>query len=89
RFLLAIAAAVRYAEHGMIATIGIVPTHAETGYGYIRFGAAANAADAEAGAEAGVAVRKLDRFVVKPHVELARQYVASGVSWWNSGSFVV
>ncbi|CAJ6051299.1 mannose-1-phosphate guanylyltransferase/mannose-6-phosphate isomerase [Burkholderia pseudomallei] len=71
----------------MIATLGIVPTHAETGYGYIRVGAAANAADA--GAEAGVAVRKLDRFVEKPHLELARQYVASGEYWWNSGIFIV
>lgn len=91
RFQQAIAAAVRYAEQGMIATLGIVPTHAETGYGYIRVGAAANAADAEAdaGAEAGVAVRKLDRFVEKPHLELARQYVASGEYWWNSGIFIV
>lgn len=87
RFQQAIAAAVRYAEQGMIATLGIVPTHAETGYGYIRVGAAANAADA--GAEAGVAVRKLDRFVEKPHLELARQYVASGEYWWNSGIFIV
>ncbi|AOJ05271.1 MULTISPECIES: mannose-1-phosphate guanylyltransferase/mannose-6-phosphate isomerase [Burkholderia] len=83
RFQQAVAAGVRYAEQGMIATLGIVPTHAETGYGYIRVGAGAS------DAEPGVAVRKLDRFVEKPHLELAQQYVASGEYWWNSGIFIV
>nr|WP_237705077.1 sugar phosphate nucleotidyltransferase [Burkholderia thailandensis] len=85
RFQQAVAAGVRCAEQGMIATLGIVPARAETGYGYIRVGAAASASDAEL----GVAVRKLDRFVEKPHLELARQYVASGEYWWNSGIFIV
>jgi mannose-1-phosphate guanylyltransferase / mannose-6-phosphate isomerase len=31
----------------------------------------------------------IDRFVEKPHRELAEQYVASGEYWWNSGIFVV
>ncbi|OXH89390.1 mannose-1-phosphate guanylyltransferase/mannose-6-phosphate isomerase, partial [Burkholderia multivorans] len=34
-------------------------------------------------------VRRLDRFVEKPHLELAQQYVASGEYWWNSGIFIV
>ncbi|AOK49332.1 MULTISPECIES: mannose-1-phosphate guanylyltransferase/mannose-6-phosphate isomerase [Burkholderia] len=84
RFQQAVAAGVRHAEQGMIATLGIVPTRAETGYGYIRVGAA-SAGDAGL----GVAVRKLERFVEKPHLELAQQYVASGEYWWNSGIFIV
>lgn len=83
----AIASAVRYAAKGMIATLGIVPTAAETGYGYLRLGEPLSD-DAEASAQ-GLAARKLARFVEKPDLELAERYVASGEYWWNSGIFVV
>ncbi|QCP54676.1 mannose-1-phosphate guanylyltransferase/mannose-6-phosphate isomerase [Trinickia violacea] len=81
-FQAAVAAGVHYASEGMIATMGIVPDRPETGYGYIRLGQPVG----EAG---GIAARKLERFVEKPHVELAQQYVASGEYWWNSGIFIV
>jgi mannose-1-phosphate guanylyltransferase / mannose-6-phosphate isomerase len=81
-FHAAVAAGVHYASEGMIATMGIVPTRAETGYGYIRVGG-------RIGEVGSVAARKLDRFVEKPHFELAQQYVASGEYWWNSGIFIV
>ncbi|WP_414446934.1 mannose-1-phosphate guanylyltransferase/mannose-6-phosphate isomerase [Burkholderia sp. 22PA0099] len=82
RFQAAIDAAIRHAAQGRIATMGILPTHAETGYGYIRVGQTVD--------DGGkLAVRKLERFVEKPHLELAQQYVSSGDYLWNSGIFVV
>ena len=84
RFHAAVAAGVHCAMQGKIATMGIVPKHAETGFGYIRVGAPLG--DAATGK---LDVRRLDRFVEKPHLELAQQYVASGEYWWNSGIFIV
>jgi mannose-1-phosphate guanylyltransferase/mannose-6-phosphate isomerase len=74
----AIEIAARYADAGAIATLGVPPTGADTGFGYIRLGAALNDG-----------ARRIERFVEKPAPELAAQYVESGNYWWNSGMFVV
>ncbi|MBU2049755.1 MULTISPECIES: mannose-1-phosphate guanylyltransferase/mannose-6-phosphate isomerase [Stenotrophomonas] len=63
------------ADAGKLVTFGIVPTAPETGYGYIK-------------AQAGVGVRAVDRFVEKPDLATAQQYVASGEYYWNSGMFL-
>ena len=83
----AVMTAVAYAADGAIVTMGIVPTRAETGYGYIKIGSAAMTQDGVAGAASGG--HAVDGFVEKPHQELADQYLASGSYWWNSGIFVV
>jgi mannose-1-phosphate guanylyltransferase/mannose-6-phosphate isomerase len=77
-FQRAILAAACHAESGAIVTLGIPPTRPDTGFGYIRFGAAL-----QDGA------RRIECFVEKPAAELAAQYVAAGNYWWNSGIFVV
>ena len=64
------------AEGGKLVTFGIVPTAPETGYGYIK-------------AAAGEGVRAVDRFVEKPDLTTAEQYVASGEYFWNSGMFLL
>ncbi|WP_179400600.1 mannose-1-phosphate guanylyltransferase/mannose-6-phosphate isomerase [Burkholderia guangdongensis] len=87
RFHAAVAAGVQHAAQGRIATMGIVPTHAETGYGYIRVGASYDGR--RNGDSSDIDVKRLERFVEKPHLELARKYVASGEYWWNSGIFIV
>ncbi len=74
----AIAVAVQHAERGAIVTLGARPTAPETGFGYIHAGAAMQ--------PGGFAI---DRFVEKPHLELAQHYVDSGEYWWNCGVFVV
>ncbi len=74
-----IAAGAQCAERGAIVTMSVVPSHAETGYGYIKIGAAMP----DSGAW------RLERFVEKPHLELARQYLSSGEYGWNAGIFVV
>ncbi|WP_411849816.1 mannose-1-phosphate guanylyltransferase/mannose-6-phosphate isomerase [Stenotrophomonas sp. LGBM10] len=63
------------ADAGKLVTFGIVPTAPETGYGYIK-------------AHAGEGVRGVDRFVEKPNLETAQQYVSSGEYYWNSGMFL-
>jgi len=77
----AFAAAVRTAlGHAAtsIVTIGLKPTHPETGFGYIRRGAAVSgSAD----------TFEVAAFVEKPTREVAESYVASGAYLWNSGMF--
>jgi mannose-1-phosphate guanylyltransferase / mannose-6-phosphate isomerase len=64
------------AEAGRLVTFGIVPTAAETGYGYIQHGAPDGA------------LRRIARFVEKPSIERAREFLKSGDYYWNSGMFM-
>lgn len=68
------------AEAGRLVTFGIVPSGPETGYGYIRAGAEA--------ALAGSPVRAVERFVEKPDMAAAQDYLDSGAYLWNSGMFL-
>jgi len=81
-FQSAVAEGVRHAAAGHIVTMGIVPTHAEVGYGYIQVGEPLVADEPDG-------TRRLSSFVEKPYFELAKQYVASQRYWWNSGIFIV
>lgn len=65
------------AEQNKLVTFGIVPTHAETGYGYIQRGEELN--------DFGFRVK---RFVEKPDIDTAEDYLASGGYYWNSGMFL-
>lgn len=77
----AVALAVEAAQDGAIVTIGIEPTYAATGYGYIELAG-------EIGAGHGHTVREAVRFVEKPKQDMAEQYVASGNFVWNAGLFI-
>jgi len=61
-----------------VVTIGIRPTHPETGYGYIRTEGEPHAAGYLEGRE----------FVEKPDSVKAEEYVRSGKYYWNSGIFI-
>ena len=61
-----------------LATIGITPTYANTGYGYIQ----------HEGIEAIPSVYKVKTFTEKPNKELAKTFLASGDFLWNSGIFI-
>ena len=65
------------AEKGYLVTFGIVPTFPATGYGYVK----------AAGSETDGAFT-LEKFVEKPCLEKAQEYLASGEYAWNSGMFV-
>jgi mannose-1-phosphate guanylyltransferase/mannose-6-phosphate isomerase len=75
-FQAAIRLAVSAGEQGKLVAFGIVARAPETGYGYIRRGAGSDA------------VRPIERFVEKPDLERAKQFVASGDYFWNSGMFL-
>lgn len=76
----AIKSAFKFAMRGCLVTFGIVPTSAETGYGYIHRG------QEEALGE-NIAYQ-VSRFVEKPNKETAESYIASGEYYWNSGMFM-
>ena len=61
-----------------LVTIGITPAYAETGYGYIKF---------DSHVMEGRAY-KVDRFVEKPSLEVAKEYLETEEYLWNSGMFV-
>lgn len=71
--------AVRTAERGYLVTLGVVPQHAATGYGYIKSGAPFHAASRTA---------PVERFVEKPSTAAAKRYLADGGYLWNAGIFV-
>ncbi len=73
----ALAIGLREAEQGKLVTFGVVPTKAETGYGYIRRSAGA-----------GAAAFPIAEFVEKPDLATAQRYLESGEYFWNSGMFM-
>jgi mannose-1-phosphate guanylyltransferase len=86
RFAKVIRAGAELAASGdKIVVLGVPPTRAETGYGYIEQGAVADDATKIAG---GIEARRVKRFTEKPDKERAEQFVASGNYAWNSGIFL-
>ncbi|WP_158790138.1 mannose-1-phosphate guanylyltransferase [Granulicella sp. L60] len=86
RFAEVIRAGVALAASGeKIVVLGVPPTRAETGYGYIELGDAVDPAKLPF---SNVAVRRVRRFTEKPHGQLAEQFVASGNYAWNGGIFL-
>ena len=77
----AVRQAVETAATGRIVTIGIEPTHAATGFGYIRRGRRLRVAGAPDAHDVAA-------FVEKPDLKVAQQYVKSGRYLWNAGMFV-
>jgi len=65
------------AQSGKLATFGIVPTDANTGYGYIK-----SSKDNNNGAY------KVEEFVEKPDLKTAEFYLEQGGYLWNSGMFM-
>lgn len=77
-FRAALRLAAERADTGAIVTLGVAPSHPETGYGYI-----------EVGGEVAAGVRQVQRFVEKPSLEVALQYLSGGRHLWNAGVFVL
>jgi mannose-1-phosphate guanylyltransferase len=75
-----IRAAVAGARRGLLMTVGITPTHPETGYGYLRWGGQVD------GAEDGIV--RVAEFREKPSYDVAAEYLRSGQYLWNASMFV-
>jgi mannose-1-phosphate guanylyltransferase len=81
RFAEVIRAGVRLAASGeKIVVLGVPPTRAETGYGYIELG--------ETISDSTMPARRVKRFTEKPDRTRAEQFVASGNYAWNGGIFL-
>ena len=65
-------------EDDNLVTLGITPTYPETGYGYIKF----NPQKTLGGAY------QVERFVEKPTLEVAKEYLETEEYLWNSGMFI-
>jgi mannose-1-phosphate guanylyltransferase/mannose-6-phosphate isomerase len=73
----AINIASKQAQEGKLVTFGIVPTDANTGYGYIK--SSKNNNDS---------IYKVEEFVEKPDLKTAESYLKQGNYLWNSGMFM-
>jgi mannose-1-phosphate guanylyltransferase len=85
KFHQAISIAAMSAQQGKLVTFGIVPTHAETGYGYIQKG---SKKEGPQGGNSENETFQVAKFVEKPTVETAQSYLDSGDYLWNSGMFL-
>ncbi|MDA7572035.1 mannose-1-phosphate guanylyltransferase/mannose-6-phosphate isomerase [Porticoccaceae bacterium] len=75
-FTKAVSDAIPLAESGKLVTFGVVAHEPNTGYGYIKRGTPQGV---------GFAV---DKFVEKPTLKIATEYLESGDYFWNSGMFL-
>lgn len=78
RFVEILRQAITGAQQGLLMTVGIRPTHPETGYGYLRCGEPVD----------GGPVQRVEEFAEKPSLEVAVAYLASGQYLWNASMFV-
>ena len=74
-FIEAIKIASTTAALGKLITFGVVASRPETGYGYIK-------------SSGGAGVQQVERFVEKPDLERAKEYIRDGSFLWNSGIFL-
>lgn len=74
RFLDALEKAVKLAQANQLVTFGIVPTRPETGYGYLKV--------------KRNNILRVEKFIEKPSLARAKQFVRSRAYLWNSGMFV-
>ncbi|MBQ9417952.1 MAG: mannose-1-phosphate guanylyltransferase [Bacteroidales bacterium] len=82
RFVDDIAQAVQtVARHDWIVTLGVQPTRPDASYGYIQF-------HAEPSIPQVPSLHRVVTFTEKPPIEMARQFIASGEFFWNTGIFV-
>lgn len=81
RFRVLLQAAYEVAQEGHLVTLGITPTYAATGYGYIQNGALL-------GSYQGLQAFHVQRFKEKPEESQAKLMLQSGDHAWNSGMFI-
>lgn len=72
-----LAAAAKEAEKGSLVTLGIPPTYAATGYGYLHLGDPVSPG-----------FRRVLEFKEKPDAETAERFLQAGTYRWNSGMFL-
>jgi mannose-1-phosphate guanylyltransferase len=81
KFFSCVQSAYEIAQKGQLVTFGIPPTSPDTGYGYIQVGDKYKITR-------GIYSYYGKRFVEKPNIGLAKQYLKAKTYFWNSGMFV-
>ena len=76
----AIKQAIQAAEGDYLVTLGIHPTHPDTGYGYIQF--------VDLPAQETPFLKKVKTFTEKPALAFAQKFLESGDFLWNAGIFI-
>ena len=69
------------AKQGWLVTFGVPPSYPATGFGYVKRGELLSD-------EHDLPVYKVDRFEEKPSLDRAREFLADGRHYWNSGMFI-
>jgi mannose-1-phosphate guanylyltransferase/mannose-6-phosphate isomerase len=87
-FLSLLRVADQAAHDNYLVTLGIKPNRPETGYGYIKAGGKYEGSRPIADKSCDKGVYKVEAFVEKPDLETAKNYLASGNYYWNSGIFI-
>ena len=64
------------AQQDVLMTLGIQPSYANTGYGYINF------------EKSDSAIKKVKKFTEKPDFETATRFLSGGDYLWNAGIFI-
>ena len=77
-FLKILDKAVKQAGEGYIVTLGIKPTYPETGYGYIKVKSGIRSPK----------ICKVERFLEKPDINKAKEFLNNKKYYWNAGIFV-
>lgn len=68
-------------NNSAIVTLGMRPNRAETGYGYIKYGTELSIVKEKK-------ITKVEKFVEKPNLETAKEYLEDGSYLWNGGMFL-
>ncbi|MDA7823450.1 sugar phosphate nucleotidyltransferase [Opitutales bacterium] len=68
-------------KNDFLVTIGIGPDFPSTGYGYLKKGQAVESTGVRP-------VHRVEKFVEKPNLEKAEEYLQEGGYFWNAGMFV-
>ena len=74
-------AIIKAEEEECLVTFGIIVERPETGFGYIE-------RDERVNGKYTVPIYKVKKFVEKPSLKIAKEYIKSGRYFWNSGMFV-
>jgi len=83
-FLKVLKKAVEIAQKDYLVLIGIRPTDADTGLGYIKI----NLKSQISNLKSDYLAYQVEKFVEKPDKETAKKYLSSGQYLWNAGMFV-
>ncbi len=75
-----IGTAVEAAGEGFIVVLGVMPSHPDTGYGYIQRGKRLS--------KPSTGAYRVERFTEKPDDQTAERYLAHGGYYWNMGQFI-